>query len=57
MYLDQKQYSIFIYFADNEEVVRLYHNVDNTREYHEMDPQFLEIDPDHAPAIEDLCAR
>lgn len=37
-----------------EESVNLYHCLENTREYHEEDPQFLEISLEQAPAIEAL---
>eukprot|EP00096_Caligus_rogercresseyi_P013490 TRINITY_DN6129_c0_g1_i1.p1 TRINITY_DN6129_c0_g1~~TRINITY_DN6129_c0_g1_i1.p1 ORF type:complete len:440 (+),score=129.22 TRINITY_DN6129_c0_g1_i1:221-1540(+) len=37
-----------------EDSLRLYYNVENTREYHEMEPQFLDIDEDSAGAIEHL---
>ncbi len=34
------------------DAVRIYHGVDNTREYREVEEQFLEIEPDLAPAVE-----
>lgn len=37
-----------------EDAVRIYYNVDNTREYHAMEEQFLELDSDLAPAMEHL---
>ena len=36
--------------------LRLYHCVENTREYHQTEPQFIEIDPDHAEVVEALIA-
>lgn len=35
-----------------DDVVRIYYCVENTREYHEAEEQFLEIDSDLAPAVE-----
>ncbi|XP_037799483.1 ribosomal oxygenase 1-like isoform X2 [Penaeus monodon] len=37
--------------ADN---VRLYHTLENSREYHAEEPQFLEIVPESAPVVEAL---
>ncbi|TRY71937.1 hypothetical protein TCAL_11489 [Tigriopus californicus] len=38
-----------------EDVLRIYHNVDNTRQFREVEePQFVEIDRDLAPAVEAL---
>lgn len=37
-----------------ESVVRIYFCVENTREYQEVEPQFLEVDAEVAPAIEAL---
>ena len=33
---------------------RLYHCVENTREYHEAEPQFIEIEAEHAEVVENL---
>ena len=35
---------------------RLYHCVENSREYHQMDQQYIEIDPEHAEIVESLIA-
>lgn len=37
--------------ADN---VRLYHTLENSREYHAEDPQYLELVPESAPVVEAL---
>lgn len=44
-----------IRIVTEEEVVRVYYSVDNTREYREMDEQFLEVEADSAPAVEMLA--
>ena len=37
---------------DSEEPnIRIYYSVENTREYQEIGPQFMEVDSDTAPAI------
>ena len=33
---------------------RLYHCVGYSREFHELEPQYIEIDPEHAEVIENL---
>ena len=33
---------------------RLYHCVENTRQFHEADPQFIEIEAEHAEVVENL---
>ena len=42
--------------CEDEDKVRIYHSVDNTREYHETEEQFMEVDPEMAPAIEELIS-
>lgn len=37
-----------------QEVVRVYHTLENSREYHATEPQFVELSPEHAPAVECL---
>jgi len=37
-----------------EESVKLYYSTENTREYHEVEEQFLELEEDQAPALEFL---
>ncbi len=37
--------------------VRVYYSVDNTREYHQMEEQFLEVEAEAAPAVEELINR
>lgn len=40
--------------TEEDNAVRIYHCVENTREYHQTDPLFIEIDPDHAEIVEAL---
>ena len=40
--------------VSEESAIKIYFNVENTREYEEIEPQFLELDSDTAPAIEAL---
>lgn len=37
-----------------DETVKLYHSVENSREYHEYEPQYIDIGAELAPAIEFL---
>jgi lysine-specific demethylase/histidyl-hydroxylase NO66 len=37
-----------------EEEVRLYHSLENSREYHEFEPQYISIGAQLAPAVEYL---
>ena len=37
-----------------DDEIRLYYSVENTREYQEIEPQYLEVDADTAPIIETL---
>lgn len=37
-----------------DETFRLYHHTDNSRVYHEREPEFMEIDGEDAPAVEML---
>lgn len=37
-----------------EDMVRLYHIMENSREYHEFAPQYIDIGADLAPAVEFL---
>ncbi|KAG0716285.1 Ribosomal oxygenase 1 [Chionoecetes opilio] len=37
-----------------EDGVKIYHCLENTRVYHEEEPQFFEMSPEHAPAVEAL---
>lgn len=37
-----------------EESIRLYYSVENSKIYHGSEPQFLEIDESMAPAVETL---
>lgn len=39
---------------EHEDVFRIYFYTDNSKEYHEFDPNFIEIDSDMAPAVEFL---
>lgn len=34
--------------------MNVYHCLENTREYHQVEPQFVEVAPEHAPAVEAL---
>jgi lysine-specific demethylase/histidyl-hydroxylase NO66 len=45
--------------TDDEEKnsVRIYYCVENSREYQEVEPQFLEVDAENAPAIEALLSK
>ena len=40
--------------TEDDSSVRVYYNVDNTREFREVEEQYLEIDADVAPALEAL---
>ena len=40
--------------AVEDEKVHIYHTLENSREYHKEEPQFLEIDPESAIAVETL---
>lgn len=40
-----------------EESVRLFYSVENSREYHKEDPKYLEIEECVAPAIEALIYK
>jgi lysine-specific demethylase/histidyl-hydroxylase NO66 len=40
--------------VEEDTSIRIYYNVENTREYEEVGPQFLELDADTAPGIEAL---
>ena len=46
--------STAVRLVPEEETVMLYYSTENTREYHEVEPQSLEIGPDLAPAVEHL---
>ncbi|CAL4139169.1 unnamed protein product, partial [Meganyctiphanes norvegica] len=37
-----------------EDFVKVYHTLENSREYHAEDSKFLEVSPEHAPAVECL---
>ena len=37
-----------------EDGVKIYHCLENTREYHQEEPQFFEMSHEHAPAVEAL---
>ncbi|KAK8750328.1 hypothetical protein OTU49_014781 [Cherax quadricarinatus] len=37
-----------------EECVKVYHCLENTREYHQEEPQYIELIPENAPAVEAL---
>lgn len=39
---------------EHEDVYRVYFYTDNSKEYHEFEPNYLEIDSDMAPAVEHL---
>ena len=43
--------------VEESDVIRIYFNVENTREYEEVEPQFLELDAETAPAIEALIGK
>ena len=43
--------------VQEEDTVMLYYSTDNTREYHEVDSQSLEIGPELAPALEHLITN
>ncbi|XP_076054844.1 bifunctional lysine-specific demethylase and histidyl-hydroxylase NO66 [Oratosquilla oratoria] len=38
----------------DEEVVKVYHTLENSREYHAEEPQYVEMSVEHAPAVEML---
>lgn len=40
--------------VDDDNIIRIYYCVENTREYQEIEPQYLEVDMATAPAIEAL---
>ena len=45
-------------FQDSSEVpIRMYYCVENSREYQEVGPQFMDVDSDTAPAIEALIQK
>lgn len=37
-----------------EDTIRLYHHVDNSKVYHEKEAPFIEIEQEDAPAVEEL---
>jgi len=39
---------------EDEDVIKVYYSTENTREYHEVEEQFLEVDSDLAPGIDCL---
>eukprot|EP00088_Acartia_fossae_P035081 TRINITY_DN3609_c0_g1_i10.p1 TRINITY_DN3609_c0_g1~~TRINITY_DN3609_c0_g1_i10.p1 ORF type:complete len:524 (-),score=84.78 TRINITY_DN3609_c0_g1_i10:327-1862(-) len=39
---------------EDDDVIKVYYSTENTREYHEMDEQWLEVDSDLAPGIDHL---
>ena len=46
--------STAVRLVPEEDTVMLYYSTENTREYHEVEPQCLEIGADLAPAVEHL---
>ena len=46
--------STAVRLVTEEDTVMLYYSTENTREYHEVEPQSLEIGADLAPAVEHL---
>ena len=40
-----------------EAQIRLYHSIENSREYHEFDPQYIELRPEIAPCVDFLITK
>merc|ERR1712112_21547 len=49
--------STAVRLVQEDDTVMLYYSTDNTREYHEVDSQCMEIGPDLAPALEHLITN
>ena len=49
--------STAVRLVTEEDTVMMYYSTDNTREYHEVDHQCLEIGAEQAPALEHLITR
>merc|ERR1712098_495855 len=49
--------STAIRLVQEDETVMMYYSTDNTREYHEVDAQSLEIGAEMAPAVEHLITK
>lgn len=43
--------------VNEDDTIRIYYSVNNSREYHAEEPQYLEIDADLAPAVEALISH
>ena len=39
---------------EEEDVIKVYYSTENTREYHELEEQWLEVDSDTAPGVDFL---
>merc|ERR1712029_1003553 len=49
--------STAVRLVQEDETVMMYYSTDNTREYHEVDAQSLEIGAEMAPALEHLITK
>jgi len=49
--------STAVRMVQEEDVIKVYYSTENTREYHEAEEQYLEIDADLAPAVDFLVTN
>lgn len=46
-----------IRLVEESDTYRIYYSCENSKEYHEYEPQFLEVDEKFVPAIKEIICR